>query len=64
VIVAGIGRGGTIVAGEFLVDSGDLAHLRRSAKAAGDKKNMEIVLSTQVIDEKPGSPKMEATYFR
>jgi glutamine amidotransferase-like uncharacterized protein len=63
VIVAGIGRGGTIVAGEFLADPGDLAQLQRAAQAAGDKKNMEIVLSTQIIDEKPGSPKMEATYF-
>ena len=63
VIVAGIGRGGTIVAGEFLTDPEDLAQLQRAAQAAGDKKNMEIVLSTQIIDEKPGSPKMEATYF-
>jgi hypothetical protein len=63
VVVAGIGRGGTIVAGEFLTDPGDLAQLQRAAQAAGDKKNMEVVLSTQIIDEKPGSPKMEAAYF-
>ncbi|MGA3009456.1 MAG: hypothetical protein ABSD72_04275 [Terracidiphilus sp.] len=63
VIVAGISRGGTIVAGEFLTDPGDLAQLQRLAQAAGDKKNMEIVLSTQIIDEKPGSPKIEAAYF-
>jgi hypothetical protein len=63
VVIAGIGRGGTIVAGEFLTDSGDLAQLQRAAQAAGDKKNMEIVLSTQIIDGKPGSPKMEAAYF-
>jgi hypothetical protein len=63
VIVAGISRGGTIVAGEFLTDPSDLALLQRAAQAAGDKKNMEIVLSTQIIDEKPGSPKIEAAYF-
>jgi hypothetical protein len=63
VVVAGIGRGGTIVAGEFLTDPGDLAQLQHAAQAAGDKKNMEVVLSTQIIDEKPGSPKMEAAYF-
>ena len=63
VVIAGIGRGGTIVAGEFLTDSGDLAQLQRAAQAAGDRKNMEIVLSTQIIDGKPGSPKMEAAYF-
>lgn len=63
VIVAGIGRGGTIAAGEFLTDASDLAQLERAALAAGDKKNMEIVLSTQIIDDEPGSPKMEAAYF-
>jgi hypothetical protein len=63
VIVAGIGRGGTIAAGEFLTDAGDLAQIRRAAQGAGDKKNMEIVLSTQIIDGQPGSPKIEAAYF-
>jgi hypothetical protein len=63
VIVAGLARGGTIAAGEFLTDAGDLAPLIRAAKAAGDKKNMEVVLSTQIIDGEPGTPKIEATYF-
>jgi hypothetical protein len=63
VVVAGIGRGGTIAAGEYLTDAGHLAQLQRAAQAAGDKKNMEIVLSTQIIDGEPGSPKMEAAYF-
>lgn len=63
VILAGVGRGGTRVAGEFITDPADLAALERLAKAAGDKQNMEIVLSTQIIDGEPGSPKIEATYF-
>ncbi len=63
VVVAGIGRGGTRVAGEFLTDNADLAQLMRAAHAAGDKKNMEVVLSTEIIEGEPGSPKMEATYF-
>lgn len=63
VVVAGVGRGGTIAAGEFLTDAGDMAQLQRAAQAAGDKKNMEVVLSTQIIDGEPGSPKMEAAYF-
>lgn len=63
VVIAGIGRGGTIAASEFLTDSSDLAQLQRAAQAAGDKKNMEVVLSTQIIDGQPGSPKMEASYF-
>jgi len=63
VIVAGIGRGGTIAAGEFVTDPGDVTQLERAAQAAGDKKNMEIVLSTQIIDGQPGSPRVEAAYF-
>jgi hypothetical protein len=63
VIVAGLARGGTIAAGEFLTDPGDQVQLQRAALAAGDKKNMEVVLSTQIIGGEPGSPKMEATYF-
>jgi hypothetical protein len=63
VIAAGIGRGGTIAAGEFLTDPGDLAQIKRAAQGAGDKNNMEIVLSTQIIDGQPGSPKVEAAYF-
>jgi hypothetical protein len=63
IVVAGIGRGGTRAAGEFLSDNANLTQLMRAAKAAGDKKNMEVVLSTQIIDGEPGTPKMEATYF-
>jgi hypothetical protein len=62
-ILAGIGRGGTIAAGEFVIDANLLGQVKRAAQAAGDKKNMEIVLSTQIIDGEPGSPKVEATYF-
>jgi hypothetical protein len=51
------------VAGEFLTDNADLAQLMRLAHAAGDKKNLEVVLSTLIIDGEPGSPKIEATYF-
>ncbi|HZW79731.1 MAG TPA: hypothetical protein VFF50_04595, partial [Candidatus Deferrimicrobiaceae bacterium] len=63
VVAAGVGRGGTIAAGEFLADPANLAMLMHAAKAAGNKKNMEIVLSTQIIGGEPGTPKMEASYF-
>jgi hypothetical protein len=63
IVVAGVARGGTIAAGEFLTDPNNLAQLMRAAKAAGNKKNMEIVLSTQIIGGEPGLPKMEASYF-
>ena len=63
VIAAGIGRGGTIAAGEFLSNRDLLDQLRRAAAQAGNKTNMEVVLSTQIIDGAPGSPRIEAVYF-
>lgn len=63
IVSAGIGRGGTIAAGEFLTNPSDLALLEHAARTAGTKKNLEIVLSTQIIDGEPGTPKMEASYF-
>jgi hypothetical protein len=60
VIIAGVARGGTRVATEYLTDPADLAALER---AAGGKKNMEVVLSTRIIDGEPGTPKVEASYF-
>jgi hypothetical protein len=64
VIAAGIGRGGTIVAGEFLTDPVKLAEIMKTAQTPANKKNnMEIVLGTQIIGGEPGSPKVEAEYF-
>lgn len=63
VIAAGIGRGGTIAAGEFLSNRDLLDQLKHAAAQAGNKTNMEVVISTQIIDGAPGSPRMEAVYF-
>jgi hypothetical protein len=63
VVAAGVARGGTRVAAEYLTDPADLAQLERAAARAGNKKNMEVVLSTQIIDGEPGTPKVEASYF-
>jgi hypothetical protein len=62
IVAAGVGRGGTIAAGEFLTDPAHLAQVVNAARASG-KKNMEFVLSTEIIDGQPGTPKMEAAYF-
>jgi len=63
IVAAGVGRGGTIAAGEFLIDRMHLAQVVNAAHAASGKKNMEFVLSTEIIDGQPGTPKMEAAYF-
>jgi len=62
-VIAGIGSGATIAGGEFVTDTNGLAQLEHAAQAAGGKKNMEVVLSTEVIDGHPGSGKIEAMYF-
>lgn len=63
IVVAGVGRGGTIAAGEFLTDPSDQADLQRIVDAAGPKKNMEVVLSTQIINGESGTPRVEAAYY-
>ena len=63
IVAAGVGRGGTRVAGEFLTEPANLAQLERASAREGNKKNMEVVLSTQIIDSQPGTPKVEASYF-
>jgi hypothetical protein len=63
IVAAGVGRGGTIAAGEFLIDTPLLTQIVNAAGASAGKKNMEFVLSTEIIDGQPGTPKMEAAYF-
>jgi hypothetical protein len=63
VVVAGIGRCASLAAGQFVGDEDDLAELQHAAMAAGNKRNIEVVLSTQVVDGHGGSPRIEATYF-
>ena len=60
VVVAGIGRGGTIAAGEFLTTSSLLSRLAPQLRSPN--KNVELVLSTQIIGGQPGTPRIEAAY--
>ncbi len=62
IIAAGIGRGGTIAAGEFLTDPSHLSQALKNARGFGNATNVEFVLSTEIIDGHPGTPKMEAAY--
>ncbi len=61
-ITAGIGRGGTVAAGEFVTSSA-LLRAAQSQRPPGNKDNMEVVLSTQIINGEPGTPTIEAVYF-
>lgn len=59
IVAAGIGRGGTIAAGDFLTDPAQIEPILR---AAGDKRNIELVLSTPIIGGEPGTARIEATH--
>jgi hypothetical protein len=61
-IAAGIARGGTIAAGEFLTSPILLQAVFRQRPSA-HAKNIEVVLSTQIINGEPGTPRIEAVYF-
>jgi hypothetical protein len=62
VVAAGVARGGTTAAGEFLVDARHMSELVRQAPHDWSRKNMEIVLETQVIDGRSGPPRIDAVH--
>jgi hypothetical protein len=63
VVAAGIARGGTVAAGEFLTQPGNMEKVKARAPKNWYGKNMEFVLSTEIIDGRSAPPKIEATYF-
>jgi hypothetical protein len=63
VISAGIARGGTVAAGEFLTTPSNMELIKSQAPAHWDKQNMEFVLSTEIINGRSSPPKVEAAYF-
>jgi hypothetical protein len=62
VVAAGIGRGGTVAAGEFLVDARRMQDILSQVPSDWKKKNMELVLETQVIDGRSGPPRISAIH--
>jgi hypothetical protein len=62
VVAAGIGRGGTVAAGEFLVDENRMDEMRRQLPADWEKKNIEVVLETQLIQGRSGPPRVRAVH--
>lgn len=63
VTAAGIGQYGTIAAGEFLTDPQYLAAMASGAPRGWERRNMEIVITTTVIDGYSGPPRILATNF-
>lgn len=62
VVAAGIGRGGTVAAGEFLVNENRMDEILKHLPAEWQKKNIEVVLETQVIQGRSGPPHVEAVH--
>jgi hypothetical protein len=63
VVSAGIARGGTVAAGEFLTRPDNMEAIKAKAPMNWSGQNMELVLSTEIIDGRSAPPKIEATYF-
>ncbi len=63
VVAAGIGRGGTVAAGEFLVDEHRMQEILAHAPKDWQTRNMEIVLETQVIQGRSGPPRVRAIHI-
>ncbi|HEX8926052.1 MAG TPA: hypothetical protein VF786_09685, partial [Terriglobales bacterium] len=62
VIAAGLARGGTVAAGEFLVSPQHIKELAVRAPKGWQHKNIEVVLETQVIDGRSGPPRVAAMH--
>jgi hypothetical protein len=62
VVAAGIGRGGTVAAGEFLVDARRMDEMLSQLPRDWSRKNIEVVLETQVIQGRSGPPHVSAVH--
>ena len=62
-LVAGVGRDGTTAASEFITQSKYLAALAKQAPTGWQRKNLQVVISTEVINGNVGPPRILATYF-
>ncbi len=63
VAVAGISAFGTIAAGEFLTNPNEIKKIQAIAPPGWKQKNLELVLSTDVIRGKPGRASIVASSF-
>jgi hypothetical protein len=63
VVVAGLGKDGTIAAGEFVTSARYLEAFAAAAPNGWERKNLQIVLATELINGNAGPPRILATYF-
>jgi hypothetical protein len=63
IAAAGITQYGTRAAGEFLTSAQLMKTLAANAPRDWQKKNLQVLLSTKVIEDMPGPPTIVKTYF-
>jgi hypothetical protein len=63
VVAAGIGVYGTLAAGEFLTDPQYMELLAKQAPKDWERKNVQIVITTQVINGHSGPPRIVVANF-
>ena len=63
IAAAGITQYGTHAAGEFLTSPQLLAALAVNAPKDWQKKNLQVLLHTKIVDDTPGPPSIVTTYF-
>jgi hypothetical protein len=63
ITAAGIGHAGTRAAGEFLTSAEDMDSLLLAAPRGWEKRNLQIVLHTSVINGSPNHAEVIATYY-
>ena len=62
ITAAGVGQAGTRVAAEFITDPRTISALVKSLPKGWEKKNVQIILHTTVINQLPSAPEIVATY--
>ena len=63
VVVGGMGRDGTLAAGEFVTDPRYLEMLARRAPKHWERKNLQVVLATDIVKGNTGPPRILKTWF-
>ncbi len=63
VVVGGMGRDGTIAAGEFVTNPHYLKMLASRAPRHWERMNLQVVVATDIVGGKTGPPRILTTYF-
>lgn len=63
VVVAGMGKDGTIAAGEFVTQPRYLEMLAASAPKSWERKNLQVVIATELINGNAAPPRILATHY-